>query len=130
MATLEAEGELAPGVEVEANAAGAQLRDRRRRLLDEGLDGARSAEAASGGEGVGRVLSRRVARLQRRREPALGPVAGALRERRARDETDPAAVLGRPKGGPETRGAAADDDDVELCGGLYRRSASRRIESI
>ncbi len=61
-----------------------------------------------------------VARLERRGEPALGPEAGALGERRAGDEADAAAELGGAQRGPEAGGAAADDDDVELRDRGYR----------
>jgi hypothetical protein len=59
---------------------------------------------------VGRVVG-----FERRRQTTLGPVAGALGERRARDEADAGAVLGRPQRAPEAGGAAADDGDVELA---------------
>ena len=54
-----------------------------------------AAEAAAGGDRVGGVAFGRVAGLERRGEAALGPEAGALGERRAGDEADAAAVLGR-----------------------------------
>ena len=75
-----------------------------------------AAEAAPGGDRVGRVAVGGVAGLQRRGEPALGPEAGALGERRARDEADPAALLGRAQRRPQPGRAAADDGDVELPG--------------
>jgi len=53
--------------------------------------------------------------FERRRQPTLGPVAGALGERGAGDETGASALLGRPQRAPKTGGAAADDGDVELA---------------
>lgn len=96
VAALEAESELAVGVEVEGDAALAQLSDRGGRLLGQDLDGGWAAEAAAGGDRVGRMAGRRVARLQGSRQAALRPVAGALRERRARDQADAPAQLGSP----------------------------------
>ena len=116
-------------VEVEDDAARLQVADRGRRLLDQDLHRGGPAEAAAGGDRVGGVALGRVAGLERRRQPALGPEAGALGERRAGDEADAAALLGRAQRGPEAGGAAADDGDVELGGRGYRPSASRRIES-
>lgn len=75
------------------------------------------------------MLLGRVTRLECRGKPALRPVAGALRERGARDEADARAVLGRLQRRPQTRRAAADDGDVELGFGGYRCPASRRIAS-
>jgi hypothetical protein len=130
VATLQAEGEAALLVEVEDDAAGDELADRGGRLLDQDLDRAGAAEAAPGGDRVGGVAGRRVSRFERGGEAALGPEAGALGERRARDEADPAALLGRSQRRPETGGAAADDGDVVLgARRRYLRSASRRIDS-
>ena len=69
VSALEARGELAVLVEVEDDAALAQLADRARRLVDQDLHGGGPAEAAPGGDRVGGVAGRRVARLQRRRQP-------------------------------------------------------------
>ena len=104
-------------------------RGRRRRRAPAGR-GPRPAPRRRGrgppraGRGRGRRRScrrrgaRRVVGFERRGEPALGPEAGALRERGARDQADPAAPLRRPQRRPEPGGAAADDGDVELgCGG-------------
>jgi hypothetical protein len=126
---LEPQRQLSVGIEVELDAALAQVPHHRRRLGDEGLDSGGATEAAPGGERVGGVLRGRVARLQRGGEAALRPIAGALSERGAGDEADPAALLRRPQSRPEAGGAAADDDDVELGCGLYRFPASRRIAS-
>lgn len=129
VSALETESELAVGLEVEDDATRAQLLDGGGRLLDQGLDGARPAQAATRGERVGGVLRGRIARLERRREATLGPVAGALRERRARDKADARSLLRGLEGGPETSRAAADDGDVELGVRCYRCPASRRIAS-
>lgn len=121
---LEAEREAPLVVEVEADAAGLQVADGGRRLLDQDPDRRGAAEAAAGDQGVGGVAVRRVAGLQRRGQAALRPEAGALREGGTRDQADAAALLGRPQCRPEASRAAADDDDVELADGGYRRSAS------
>ena len=84
------------------------------RLLDQDLDRRRTAEAAPRGDRVGGVAGGRVARLQRRGQPALRPEAGALGEGGAGDEADRAAALGRAQRRPEAGRAAADDGDVEL----------------
>lgn len=130
VAALEAERELAVGLEVEDDPARAQLGDGRGRLVDQGLDRRGAAEPAPGGDRVGRVLAGRIAWFQRRGKSALRPETGALRERRARDEADRAALLRRLQGSPQTSGAAANDDDVVLGAGCYRCPASRRIVSI
>ena len=127
MASLEAERQPSLVVEVEDDAARLQLADRRRRLVDQHLDRRGAAEAAAGGDRVGGVAVGRVVGLERRGEPALRPVAGALGERRAGDQADPAALLGGPQRRPQPGGAAADDDDVELGGCRYLPAASRRI---
>jgi hypothetical protein len=129
VAALEAERELAVGVEIEDDAARAQLPNGGRGLVDQDLDRARPAQTAAGSDGVGGVLRGRVARLERRCQAPLGPVAGALRERRARDEADAPPLLGGLQGGPEASRAAADDGDVELRIRCYRCPASRRIAS-
>jgi hypothetical protein len=127
--SLEPQRELAVGLEVEGDAALAQLAHRRRRLLDQRLHRGGPAEAPAGGDRVGRVLGRGVARLQGGGEPALGPEAGALGERRARDHADRRAGLGRAQRGPQPGRPAADDGDV--AGALCRyRLASRLIVSI
>ncbi len=92
---LQAQRELAVLVEVELDAALAQVADRGRGLVDQCLHRSGSAEAASGVDRVGGVVGRRVAGLERRGEPSLSPEAGALGERLARDQADAAASLGR-----------------------------------
>jgi len=129
VAALEAERELPAGVEVEDDAARAQLLDGGWSLFDQYLDGARPAQAAAGGDGVGGVLGGRIARLERRGQAALGPVAGALRERLAGNEAYARPLLGGLQGGPEASRAATDDGDVELQVRCYRCPASRRIAS-
>jgi hypothetical protein len=110
------EGQRQPSlvIEVEDDPAGDQVADQRRRLLYQGVDGRAAAEAAAGGDRVGGVEVGRVVGLERRREAALGPVAGALWQGGAGDDADPGAELGRPQGAPEAGGTAADDGDVEL----------------
>jgi hypothetical protein len=56
VAALEAQRELAVGLEVEGDAALAQLPHCRRGLLDQGLDRSRATEAASRRDRVGCVL--------------------------------------------------------------------------
>ncbi len=128
VASLEPEREPALVVEVEDDPPALQRPDRGRRLLDQDLDGRRPAEAAAGGDRVGGVARGRVAGLERRGEPPLGPVAGALGQRGAGDEAYLAAPLRRAQGGPEAGRAAADDGDVELGGSVYLPAASRRID--
>ena len=130
VAALEAQRQPPFLVEVEDDAARQQVADRGGRLLDQHLDRGGAAEPAAGGERVLGVALRRVARLERRGEPALRPEAGALRERRARDHADPAAQLGGAQCGPQSGGAAADDDDVVLRDGGYLSPLSRRTASI
>jgi hypothetical protein len=126
---LEAERELAIGVEVESDPALAQLAHRGGCLLDQCLNRRGSAEPAPGGDRVGGVAGGGIARLEGGGKSALRPEAGALGERGARYEADPAASLGGAQRGPQPGGAAADDDDVELGCALYRPAASRRILS-
>ena len=116
-------------VEVEDDAPCDQVADRCRRLLDQRPDRGGAAQPPAGGNRVGGVALGGVVGFERRRESALGPVAGALRERGAGDEAGASALLGRPQRAPETGGAAADDGDVELAWRLYRPSASRRSAS-
>ncbi len=113
MATLEAKRKLAVGLEVEGDAAVQQIPHRPRGLVDEDLHGGGAAEPASGSDRVGGVLGGRIAGLQRSGQPSLRPEAGALRERRARDQADRAARFRCPQRAPETGRAAADDGDVE-----------------
>jgi hypothetical protein len=128
--SLKPKRELAVVAEVEDDPARAQLADGIGGLLDQDLDCAGTAEPTAGGDRVGGVLLRRVARFERRREPALGPEAGALRERGARDKADRAAGLGCAQGGPEPGRATSDDGEVELGNlGRYCVPASRRIAS-
>ncbi len=103
-------------VDVEDDAAGDQVAHRLRCFVDQDPHRGGAAEAAAGGDRVGRVPVGGVVGFERRRQPALGPVAGALRQRRARDETDTSPELGGPQRAPEAGGAAADDGDVELTG--------------
>jgi hypothetical protein len=91
---LESQGELAVLVEVEGDVAIAQLADRAGSLVDQDLDRGGPAEAAAGGDRVGGVAGRRVTRLERRGQPALRPVAGALGEWLAGDQADATALLG------------------------------------
>jgi hypothetical protein len=58
VASLEAERELAVGLEVEDDPARAQLGDGGGCLVDQDLDRRGAAEPASGGDRVGRVLGR------------------------------------------------------------------------
>src|SRR4029077_9823866 len=116
-------------VEVEVDAARLQVADRGRCLLDQYPHRARPAEVAARGEGVLGVALPRVARFECRRQPALGPEAGALGQRRARDHADAAALLGGTEGGPEAGGAATDDGDVVLRDRGYLLPPSRRIWS-
>jgi hypothetical protein len=55
VSALEAQAELAVLVEVEGDAAIAQLADRVRGLVDQDLNSGRPAEAAAGGDRVGGV---------------------------------------------------------------------------
>jgi hypothetical protein len=114
VAALEPERQPSLLIEVEDDAAALQVADRGRRLVDEDADGGGAAEVAAGGDRVGGVGVRRVVGFERRRQPALGPEAGALGERGAADEADPPAQLGGSQGGPEAGGAATDDGDVVL----------------
>ena len=115
VAALEAQRQPPLVVEVEDDAARLQVADRGRRLLDQHPHRGGPAEAAAGGDRVGGVAVGRVVGFERRRQPALGPEAGALGERGAGDEADAAALLRRPQRRPEPGGAAADDGDVELA---------------
>ena len=126
VAALEPEREPSLVVDVEDDAAGDQVADHRRRFVDQHPHRRGAAEAAPGGDRVGGVEVGGVLGFERRRQPSLRPVAGALRERGAGDEADAGAELGRPQRTPKSGGAAADHGDVELrdCG--YRPSASRR----
>jgi hypothetical protein len=127
VAALEAERQPSFVVEVEDDAARLQVTDRGRGLLDQRHHRGGTAEAAAGGDRVLGVALRRVPRFERSGESALGPEAGALRQRRARDGTDAAALLGGAQCGPEAGGAAADDDDVVLGDRGYFSPPSRRI---
>jgi hypothetical protein len=101
-------------VEVEDDAAGDQVADDRRGLLDQRPHRSGAAEAAPGGDRVGGVEVGGVVGFERHREATLRPEAGALTQRRAGDEADAGAELGRPQRAPEAGGAATDDGDVEI----------------
>ena len=109
VASLEAQGELAVLLEIEGDAALAKLLDGGGRLVDQNLHRGRPAEAAAGGDRVGGVAGRGVARLEGGREPALRPVAGALGKRCAGDQADAATALRRSQRRPKPGCAAADD---------------------
>ena len=64
-----------------------------------------AAEPAPGGDRVGGVAGGRVARLERRRQPALRPEAGALGERGAGDQADGRRPA-RPRAAPSRDPAA------------------------
>ncbi len=130
VAALEAERQPPFVVEVEVDAARLQVADRGRRFVDQDLDRGGAAEAAAGGDRVLGVARGRIARLERRGQPALRPEAGALGQRRARDDADAPAELGGAQRGPQSGGAAADDDDVVLRDRGYLSPPSRRIWSM
>ena len=70
----------------------ARSRTRSGRLGAQHADRARAAQAAARVDRVAHVQVGRVVVVERGRDPALGPVAGRLRERRARDERDRRAL--------------------------------------
>ena len=101
------------------------------RLLAEHLHGAGAGRVAAGGEGVLGVLGGRVARRERRGDPALRPVAGRLRQRRAAHERDARALVGRHERGVEAGCAGANHCNVGAEGLVhgaqvrYRRACRR-----
>ena len=101
----------------------AKLLHRRRRLPSQHLDRPGAAQPATGVQGVVGVAGRRIVRRQRRREPALRPVAGALGERLARDERAPPRPA-RRRAAPRTgRPHRPDHRDVRLG----RSRSTRRL---
>jgi hypothetical protein len=129
VAALEPEREPSLVIDVEDDATGDEVAHHRRRLVDQYLHRRGPAEAATGGDRVGGVEIGGVVGFECRRQAALRPVAGALRELGAGDEADAGAELGRPQGTPKSGGAAADHGDVVLRNCGYRPSASRRRAS-
>ena len=86
---------MAVGVEAARRASRSSC-TRAGRLLAQHAHRARAGGAAAGGERVRGVELGRVVVGQRGGDPALGPVAGGLRERRAGDERDAGALGRRP----------------------------------
>ncbi len=79
VAALQPQRQLSTLFGVKADTALAQLVDRRRCLLDQGLDGRGPAKAAPCRDRIGGMAGGGVAGLQRCRQASLGPEAGALR---------------------------------------------------
>ena len=94
---LEAQRQRTVAVGVEAHAHALEVADALGRLLAEHLDRARPRRPPAGRERVGGVAVGRVVHRQRGGDPALCPVAGGARQRRARHQRHARArVGGRP----------------------------------
>jgi len=78
VSSLQAQRQVASALQVEDDAPLAQVAYRRRRLVDQDLDGRGAAETAPGGNRVGRVAGGGVAWLEGRSQAALRPEARAL----------------------------------------------------
>ena len=89
-----------------------EVAHRGRRLVAQHPHRARGASAAAGGDRVVEVALGRVVVGERGGDPALGPVAGGLGERRARDEHHAGALARGDERGVEAGGAGADHRDV------------------
>ena len=120
VAALAGQQDLAGRVAVELRTERDELADPLRSLGDEGGHGLDVAEADAGDEGVAQVLLRRVRRVHRRGDAALGPGGRALVEDRLGDEQDGVDLLPEPQGRGQPGDAGPDDDDVDV-GGPARR---------
>ena len=112
VAALEAEGEHAAPVGIEAHAHPLEVAHAAGRLVDEHLRRRAAHEVASCGLGVGEVPLEGVLDRQRGGQPALRPVARGLGERRRRDEHDRAPRAGCAERSVEPGSAGADDREV------------------
>ena len=112
VAALEAEREVPPAVGVELNAELLKVAHAVGRLLAQHPHRALSCGLAAGGERVGGVLRGRVVRSERRGDPALGPEARGLRERRAADERDACPLVRGHERRVQAGGAGANNCDV------------------
>jgi hypothetical protein len=130
VSALQPECQFAVGLEIEGDPPLAQLPDRTRSLLDQNLNGRRTAETSARRDRVGQMLGGRVPGLQGRGQASLCPEAGAVGVRRARDHADGRALLRCAQRRPESGCPAADDGDVALGLYRYRPAASRRMASI
>ena len=112
MAALPGELETSDLVEIEVRTQVDELADPLRALGDEDPHGLRVTQAHSGDQGVLEVLLRGVLRVERRRDPALGPGRRALVEDRLGHEQHSVDLLAEQEGTGEAGDARPDDDDV------------------
>jgi hypothetical protein len=126
---LAREGHLSAELRVEPRPARDELADPRRPLGDEHLDGSPVAEPAPGDEGVLEVGGRRVGRVERCRDPALGPDGRPRGELALRHEEHPRDAAAELERGGEPGDARADDDDVRLGDPPGLRGGERRRET-
>src|SRR5439155_8812194 len=73
--------------------------------------------STSGGDGIGEMTFGTVVGGQRRRQPALRPVAGGLGQRGGGDQGDARSPAGRAQRGVEPGRAGADDRHLGLRAG-------------
>ena len=106
---LAAKEQLALGIEIEFGAGGLQLAHARRPLLHEHLHRGGIAQRRSGGESVLPMQLGRIARAQRRRDPALRIRRRAVEERALGEQQD-VAVLRCAPGRVQAGDTTADDE--------------------
>jgi acetoin utilization deacetylase AcuC-like enzyme len=114
---LERKHQLSARFAVEPDPAGFELAHARRRLARERDRGALSRRCAACPQRIFQVESGAVVCRKRGREPALGPVAGRLRQRRAGKKLHAGTPFGRDERRVESGGAGSHD------GHIYRGGA-------
>ena len=116
---LEPEREVARAVRVELHAELLEVVDAGGRVLAQHPHRARTGQLAPRAERVLDVQLGRVVLGERGGDPALGPEAGGLRERRAAHERDPRSLARGHERGVEAGGAGAHDCDIGADGLLH-----------
>ena len=105
---LEAEGQMAAAVRVEAHAQPGQVGDGFGRLLAQDARRGLAHGVTAGGDRVLQVALRAVLRRDRGSQAALSPPARGLGQRRGRDQRDAGPVPGGAHGRVQPGGAGAD----------------------
>ena len=116
VAALEAEGEVAVAVGVEADAERLEVAEPRGRLVGQDLGGGAAHEAAAGRQRVLEMAGRRVVDRERGREASLRPVGRRLGERAGRHERHPRSLAGRAQAGEQTGRTRAHHHEVVALG--------------
>ena len=112
VASLEAQGEVAVAVGVEAHPQSLQVAHPAGRLRAQNAHRAGPGRVAPGGQGVGAVTLGRVVVRQRGGDAALGPVGGGLGERRAAHQRHARPLPGSGQRRVEAGRAGAHHGDV------------------